>query len=205
MLRRTALVPKKTRKCTVCRSPFERVRMTQKVCGSVECAAEQGRRDSAKQQRKAAREQRKVDQAKREELMTRPEWVAKLQQVFNAYIRERDRFTTCICCGKPFEPQKFGGSMDAGHYLSRSQAPHLRFVETNVFGQRKNCNMPGGTTREKFRAGVIARIGLAAVEALEADHEPRKYTIDDLKKLVAVYKEKLRVLRVQHRELPESA
>jgi hypothetical protein len=32
------------------------------------------------------------------------------------------------------------------------------------------------------------------VEALEADNEPRKYTIEDLKQIIATYREKTRAL-----------
>jgi hypothetical protein len=80
--------------------------------------------------------------------------------------------------------------MDAGHYLARSIAPQHRFTEDNVFGQRKNCNRPGGTTRAAFRAGVIARIGLARVEALEADNAVRKWDREELVALKAHYRAK---------------
>ena len=122
-------------------------------------------------------------------------WIEQAQKSFNLWVRTRDAGQPCICCGKPFEPQKPGGSMDAGHYLSRGAAPHLRFDERNVFGQRKNCNRPGGATRSAFRAGVVARIGLEAVEALESDQEPRKWSIDDLKQIKATYAAKVRELK----------
>src|SRR6185436_23692 len=71
-------------------------------------------------------------------------WVDKAQDAFNRYVRLRDLAAGhgCIDCGKPFEPSKPGGSVDAGHYLSRGSAPHLKFDERNVFAQRKNCNRP---------------------------------------------------------------
>lgn len=126
-----------------------------------------------------------------------PDLIAELQVEFNAFIRARDAGKPCICCGKPFEPQKPGGSMDAGHYLARSIAPQHRFTENNVFGQRKNCNRPGGTTRAAFRAGVIDRIGLEAVEALEADNKVRKWQRDELIALKAHYRAKRRELEKQ--------
>ncbi|MEF0257051.1 recombination protein NinG, partial [Pseudomonas aeruginosa] len=42
---------------------------------------------------------------------------------------------------------------------------------------------------------LIERIGLEAVEALEADHQPRKYTNDELKAIAAEYRAKLRELK----------
>ena len=84
--------------------------------------------------------------------------------------------------------------MDAGHYLGRGIAPQHRFNEDNVFGQRKNCNRPGGTTRAAFRAGVIGRIGLARVEALEAATAVPKWSREQLIALKAEYRAKTREL-----------
>ena len=154
----------------------------------------------AKAERKAKSQkadERKETRSRKEALKTRADFMKEAQTAFNAWVRYRDLSAghNCICCGKPFGPQKPGGSVDAGHYLSRGSAPHLRLDERNVFAQRKNCNRPGGTTAASFRLGVIARIGLEAVEALEADQEPRKHTIDELKTITAEYKRKLKALK----------
>ena len=68
--------------------------------------------------------------------------------------------------------------------------------------QCKSCNAgsfkfarKGETVSQGFRAGLIARIGLEAVEALEADHELRKYTVEELKAITAEYRVKTRELR----------
>jgi hypothetical protein len=124
-------------------------------------------------------------------------WNGKAQEAFNAYVRYRDITAGhgCIDCGQPFQPDTIGGSVDAGHYLSRGSAQHLRFDERNVFAQRKNCNRPGGATRSEMRAGVVARIGLEAVEALEADQSVKQYRADDLKEIIATYRAKLRDLK----------
>lgn len=183
-------------KCAICSEPFTKMSMTHRVC-SAPCALALVQRDNEK----ADRARQKLDRAetakRKEAIKSRSEWIADCQVAFNAYIRYRDKDCNCICCDKPFEPQKPGGSMDAGHYLSRGSAPHLRFEELNCFGQRKNCNRPGGTTREKFRAGVERRIGLAALEALESDQTSQKWTIDDLKAIKAAYKAKLKELKAK--------
>ncbi len=103
----------------------------------------------------------------------------------------------CIDCGKPFEPQKPGGSVDAGHYLSRGSAPHLAFDERNVHAQRKNCNRPGGATAAEYRAGLVERIGHAAVEELEADQESRRYRDDDYRRIRDEYRAKLKELKAR--------
>lgn len=73
-------------------------------------------------------------------------------------------------------------------------APHLRFSEQNVHAQRKQCNRYGAGNVVGYRLGLIERIGLAAVEALEADNAPRKYTADDLRGIKAEYARKAREL-----------
>ena len=160
--------------------------------------AVQNAKKAAAQKKKALAEkkvERAVDRKRKEAVKSRPELLEDAQKAFNLFIRTRDAGLPCICCGKPFEPEKPGGSADAGHYLSRGAAPHLRFEENNCFAQRKNCNRPGGTTRQAFRAGVVARIGLEAVEALEADTAVRKWTAEDLREIRKTYAAKARTLK----------
>ena len=172
--------------CKVCSANFLRLNSMQVVCG-VRCA-----RQVPVIAKRTARQQ---DAQKREALKTRKEVMQEAQQAFNAYIRLRDAGRRCICCGSAIEPQKPGGSADAGHYLSVGSAPNLRFNEANVHAQRKNCNRPGGTTRAAFRAGMIARIGLADVERLEADQTLSKHTIDELRGIRATYRAKAKALK----------
>ena len=63
---------------------------------------------------------------------TIPQLTKKAQEVFNKWIRERDKDLGCISCG---------GSVDhAGHYFSVGQHSALRFHEDNVHGQCIGCN-----------------------------------------------------------------
>jgi hypothetical protein len=39
-----------------------------------------------------------------------------------------------------------------------------------------------------YRRGLLGRFGLGLVEALEADQEPRRHTVDDLKAIKAKYR-----------------
>jgi hypothetical protein len=174
----------RAKKCKGCGVLFTPARPMQRACNHI-CAL-----DVAREVNAAA--ERKRDQAKREQLRTAKEWKPIAQAAFNRYIRLRDAGRPCICCDKPMEPGRPGGAVDAGHYLS--SAPNLRFDERNVHAQRKSCNRPGGTTRAAFRAGMIRRIGLAAVEALEADQAPKHYTADDLKTIRDTYRRRAREL-----------
>jgi hypothetical protein len=177
--------------CIHCGKPFEPQYTAMQIACTLRCA-----RSYAVKQRQDKDRAEKVRTRERKQAAKRlPDLIAEAQTSFNAYIRARDADLPCICCGKPFEPNKPGGSMDAGHYLARSIAPQHRFTEDNVFGQRKNCNRPGGTTRAKFRAGVIERIGLERVEAVEAETAVKKWTREELIAIRDTYRAKTKELK----------
>lgn len=175
--------------CEHCHKPFVRRSTMQKLCGSYRCAV-----GWIKAREKAERADFK---RRKEAVKPRKTLMAEAQQAFNAFIRQRDHGKPCICCGSPmnWNSDRPGGEIDAGHYLSIGSAPHMRFIEGNVHAQRKSCNKPGGAKRHAFRAGMIARIGLAAVEVLEADQTLRKYTADDLRSIRDRYRAKARSLK----------
>lgn len=168
--------------CRQCKREFMPARPMQAVCSPV-CAQRKVRADKAAE--KAA--DRAMTRKRREAIKTIADRIAEAQTAFNAYIRARDAGKPCICCGKPIEPQKPGGSMDAGHFRSRGSAPQLRFTEDNCFGQRKNCNRPGGTTYAAFRAGVVERIGEERTAAVEAANFTHKWTHEELIDIRAGY------------------
>ncbi len=177
------------RKCAVkeCRAPFAPRSMTHKTC-SAACAERHVAVEKARQHRK----ERQEGLAK---LKRRADYIKETQTAFNAWVRFRDREQSCICCGRTSDVESRGGTWDAGHYRSRGSAPHLRFDERNCHAQLKNCNRYGAGRAVDYRIGLIVRIGLQAVEALECDQAPRDYTIDDLKALKAHYVAKLKQLK----------
>ena len=191
-----ATKPPKARKCRICKGTYTPTRPLQPTCGAFHCQvtyADSAADKAAAKRAKAERQQIRV----RKEKAKRPQDLkGEARTAFHAYIRARDLSAglPCICCGNPFEPQRPGGSVDAGHYLSRGSHPNLAFSEINTNAQRKNCNRPGGTTAAAFRLGMIGRYGLAAVEALEADTEPRRYRADDYRAIRDLYRSKLKEL-----------
>ncbi len=128
-------------------------------------------------------------------MKSRADHLREAQQAFNAFIRERDRLAgyPCISSGRPLDWN--GNAVDAGHYRSTGAAPHLRFDERNCHAQSKQENRYLSGNAADYRIGLIARIGLAAVEALEADNTVRKYTVEDLKQIKATYRAKLLELK----------
>lgn len=183
----------KQRKCKACKTPFTPARSTQTACG-IDCAMQLARDKSAKIAECDRLDTVRKDRARKERLKTRRDWEKEAQAAFNAYIRARDKGKPCICCGLPLSSGDVGGAYDCGHYRSVGSAPHLRFHEDNAHGQRKQCNRWGAGRAVDYRLGLIDRIGLARVEALEADQASRKYTIDELRAIRDLYRAKLRDL-----------
>lgn len=183
-------------RCKYCSELYKPARPMQpgRVCNSIECQAKHAeeviadrRKKTAKAERIAAAEDRKTVKMNLEQIKPRSQWMREAQAAFNAYRREVAKVNgyPCISSGKPLDWS--GNNVDAGHYRSVGSAPHLRFVEDNCHAQSKHDNRYLSGNAVDYRIGLIARIGLTAVEALEADNEPRKYTIEELKAIKATY------------------
>ena len=167
---------RRTRKCATCREPFEPRSMTHKTC-KPECAAALVERNKAL----VIKRERQQGLAK---LKKRADWMREAQTALNKWIREvRDAGKPCISCGHTDHGQKF----DAGHYITRGSRPNLALEELNLARQCHWCNVHLSGNQILFRRGLVARIGLAAVEALEADTTPRKYTVEQLQAIKADY------------------
>lgn len=186
----------KPRKCKSCGACFEKQRALQSVCSPL-CAADLARAKKEQAEQRKRSEERNSDRKKREELKTRSDWIKDAQQAFNRYVRLRDAGKPCICCGLPLEAGAVGGGYDCGHYRSVGSAPHLRFDERNAAGQRKQCNRYGSGRAVDYRLGLIARIGLVAVEELEADQSSRHWSIEELRKIRDTYRQKEKELEKQ--------
>lgn len=186
----------KPKKCKVCREEFQPIRPLQTVCGRI-CAQKFGRDMTEKNRKVLEKAERMADRAKREAMKTRPEWIKEAQKAFNAYIRARDRAAghPCISSGRPLDWS--GNAVDAGHYRSVGAAPHLRYDPRNCHAQSKHDNQFKAGNVVQYRINLIQRIGLEAVEALEADNTPRHYTIEDLKAIRDKYRRMAKELESQ--------
>lgn len=190
--------PPKQKKCRnpACRQPFAPMNSMQNVC-HYKCGLALAAIERARKEAQLAREDRKQTKERKQKLKTRADYVREAQQAFNEFIRWRDRVAghACISSGRPLDWAE--NSVDCGHYRSVGSAPHLRYDERNAHAQSKQDNRWLSGNAVDYRLGLIARIGLEAVEALEADQEPRRYTIDDLQKIKAEYRTKVRELKKQ--------
>lgn len=175
------------RKCRICKEHFI-PRSTTHIACKPECAHE-----AAKRKREALA--RRDDRLRKKKLKTRSMWLREAQQVFNSFIRFRDMLAgyPCISSGRPLDWS--GNQTDAGHFRSVGSAPHLRFNEDNVHAQSKHDNQFLSGNAVEYRIGLIARIGLDRVEALESDNAARKWTIEELMQIRDEYRLKLKKLK----------
>lgn len=183
--------------CSICLAEYLPKYKSQATCLSDVCKKEQKRQD------KLAREEKQAIRKRKEKLKTRSDYMKEAQSAFNAFIRERDKHEVCICCGLPLNSSgqvpSIGGGYDCGHYRSVGSAPHLRFDERNAHAQRKQCNRWGSGRAVDYRLGLIQRIGVEAVEALESDQSVKKWTKEELIEIRDTYKARLKALKQAER------
>ena len=143
------------------------------------CATEAGRK---KQIESKAKKERSDHRAAKERLKSRQDWIREAQKWFNKWVRLRDAGHNCISCDKP--PKK----KNAGHYRSCGAAPELRFEPLNCHLQCEHCNTYLSSNAIDYRINLIKKIGEEKVSWLEGRHDPKKYTVDQLKEIKAKYK-----------------
>lgn len=187
---------KRTR-CPACKGRLEPGQRIHPACIEAYAEAEEAKakRKAEKQARAAAKVDRAETRRRKEAIKTIPDYIKEAQVAFNAYIRERDRAKPCICCGQPLGAGEVGGAFDCGHYRSTGSASHLRFDERNAHAQRKVCNRWGAGRAVDYRLGLVQRIGLEAVVALESSNTPHKWTADELRGIRDHYKQKLKEIK----------
>ena len=171
-------------RCKHCKTTFTPKHFNQKNCMQTDECVGAFLSDLSKANDKRWAKEKKV---RKEALKTRSEWLKDLQDVFNTFIRLRDKYKPCISCGT------FTGKMNAGHYKSVGGSPELRFNELNVHKQCEYCNTHLSANLIEYRIGLVKRIGVEKVEFLERKyHEPLKLTVDEIKEKIRIYKDKIK-------------
>lgn len=187
----------KTRRCSLCK---KKVDNNEALIGGLRafCSydhlkefqnSQKGKEYVQKAVQKENKEKLKV---KKEALKTRGQWLREAQASVNAYVRFRDRNKGCISCGS-MPDQKLGGTSDAGHFLSRGAHGNLRFNLLNIHLQCVRCNRYLSGNVSNYREGLIRKIGLERVEALECDNSLRSFDINYLKRIKAIFQKRLRI------------
>ena len=183
-------------RCAHCRQKLTPERPSQIV--HVECVEAWTEAQAAKRERaeaKAARAAAKVERAetrrRKEAIKTLADLKREAQQALNRWIvHVRDKDRPCISCGRHHD-----GAWHAGHYLSRGAAPQHALNPLNVWKQCAPCNTYLHGNQAAYRAQLVLEIGQAAVEALEQDKAPRKWTREELIDIRDTYRAKLKEMK----------
>jgi hypothetical protein len=106
--------------------------------------------------------------------------------IFHKYVRLRDQFETCICCG-----QSLGEDYHAGHYKESGSNAAIRFNEFNVSAQRADCNIHFGGDRGDYEKNLRVKFGSGKVDWLNkvaSSKVAKSYTSKDYKAIIEYYK-----------------
>lgn len=124
----------------------------------------------------------------KQELLTVQDYIKLSQNVFNKYIRLRDKGNVCISCNKKALKE------NAGHFYSAGTHFNVRFDENNVHLQCEYCNTFLHGNLLNYRENLVKKIGYEAFEKLTIDSQiTRKFTIEELKEIIATYKKKTKI------------
>ena len=170
------------RKCKECGTKFQPWSTTQTAC-SPKCA-------QALAQKAAERRRKRDTREARQRIKTRGEWLKEAQAAFNAWVRLRDEADPCIACGRNHQ-----GQHHASHYRSVGSCPELRFEPLNVHKSCAPCNSHLSGNLIEYRLRLIDKIGQAKVDWLEGLHEPKRYTIEQIKAIRDDYRGRVRDMR----------
>ena len=171
-------------RCKNCKEKFEPIKFLQKYCLNDEClrvwVADVKEKTWKKTKAKA-----KLD------LMTLSDYLKLTQQIFNKYIRLRDKHELCISCQKP--PKK----QNAGHYFSSGGHSNVRFDEDNVHLQCEHCNTFLSGNLLNYQIEIEKRIGAKKLIELQAKAQVvKKWSIDELKEIMVIYKKKIKEIEL---------
>ena len=175
------LLKPRPRKCKMqqpgCEGKYRPRNSLQPCCLNPKCILENKQRLAEKKWRKEKAEFRLKSK-------TKSDWTKEAQDAFNKWVRVRDYLAGygCISCGT-----KEAGQYHAGHYRTTKAAPELRFHPLNAHLQCARCNNFDSGNIVEYRINLVKRIGRELVEWIEGPHDPKKYTIDDLKHIKSTY------------------
>lgn len=183
------------RRCLNCKQYFVQDIMLRTPIGFFHthgCATEyaQSKRQALKKKKTAidTREQK-------EKLKTVKDWLSDAQKVMNQYARVRDEYKPCISCGRHHQGQYHGG-----HYRTVAAASSIRFNVFNINKQCMPCNHHKSGNAVEYRINLVKKYGIEKVEWLESQNEVVRYDIDWLKRLIKVFRKKIRLYKRLFRE-----
>jgi hypothetical protein len=175
------------KKCRVCGDRFVAFRTVDPVCGKMACRYEFAMRVAAKARSKREKDQAREDREKLKSMETLTQHKNKVKRTFQKWCRLRDRDEGCISCGTTRAGQYHGG-----HYRTTKAASQLMFHPMNCWKQCAQCNNHDSGNVVEYRINLVNRIGLAAVEWLESNHDTHRWTHEELDAIDEWYKSLIR-------------
>jgi hypothetical protein len=148
--------------------------MSQKVCGSPECAQAFAEKERSKKERKEYRARKAV-------IMAIPKLKARAVYYCHRYIRLRDGHV-CISCGTTTAEE-----WHAGHYIAGTNSP-TKFDQFNINVQCSRCNTHLRGNLIPYRKNLIEKYGITTVERLEALKGTVKWSREVLEDVIDMYK-----------------
>jgi NinG protein len=176
--------------CKQCGQPFKPFNSLQPVC-SPKCAVDFNSKKEVDKRVKVMRKESK----------SLSELKALARQVFQTWVRMRDKDLPCISSGVTTCTQ-----WDASHYFKAEVFTGLIFEPMNCNKQRSYDNQYLDGNLIEYRKGMIAKYGEAAVESLEARanlSRVKKYTREHYQEIISVYRSKIKELRTASRNAGE--
>ena len=172
-------------RCKNCKEKFEPVRFNQKFCLKDECIRVFVEDVKVKTWKKT-KAKMKAD------LMTLQDYLKLAQITFNKYIRLRDKGNVCISCQK--KPKK----ENSGHFYNANNHWNVRFDENNVHLQCEHCNTYLSGNLINYGENLLKKIGEEKFNILNLEaKKTRKFTVQELKEIIATYKQKIKDLETQ--------
>ena len=179
------------KRCKVCKQQFRPTRPMQPTCHKYECQVSYAQQVADKARKKREKVERAADRQKREKLKTVTDHANDTQRIVNKYIRLRDlkEGRGCISCGT-----KTAMQWHAGHYRNVKTHKSIRFDHRNIHLQCSQCNDWEGGNKIEYRKGLLERVGVDVVEWLEAQHDTKRWSVEELKQIQDLHKKLIKDL-----------
>ena len=176
-------------KCKKCKSDFKPTQPLQIAC-SLPCAIELAKLKVEKQNNKKWKERKAVLKNKTK---TYTQKVNDVKEIFQKWVRLRDKDLPCISCGATYSNPCWHG----GHYKKAELYKGVIFDIRNCNKQCLQCNFFNDGNEANYRENLVLRIGLDKVNELEQyalETKRKKWSDEELQEIASEYKQKSKEL-----------
>ena len=117
--------------------------------------------------------------------------IKECQDVFNLYIRTRDKGLPCISCGANY-------FSDCGHLFKKSTRPAMRFNPMAAHGQCRECNSMDDGNYVNMCLGIADRYGAEYLteviqEANNSRKTDHKWSRTELEDMIKYFREQTKL------------